>query len=79
MRHKVLDSIGDLYLAGAPLLGHFAGHKAGHALNLRLLVTLFADESAWEWVEMTSEDLEPHIAAAAGNAIPSIRAVAASV
>ncbi len=79
VRHKVLDSIGDLYLAGAPLLGHFTGHKAGHALNLRLLVTLFADESAWEWVEMTSEDLEPHITAAAGNAIPSIRAVAASV
>lgn len=79
VRHKVLDSIGDLYLAGAPILGHFTGHKAGHALNLRLLVELFSDQDAWEWVEMTEDDLEPGIIAAAGNALPSIRAAAASV
>lgn len=79
VRHKVLDSIGDLYLAGAPILGHFTGHKAGHALNLRLLVELFSDQDAWEWVEMTEDDLEPSIIAAAGNALPSIRAAAASV
>ena len=79
VRHKVLDSIGDLYLAGAPILGHFTGHKAGHALNLRLLVELFSSQDAWEWVEMTEDDLEPSIIAAAGNALPSIRAAAASV
>lgn len=76
VRHKVLDSIGDLYLAGAPILGHFTGIKAGHALNLRLLVTLFADESAWEWSEMTAEDLE-FLPAAAGRSLPASRAVAA--
>src|SRR3546814_16129413 len=40
-------SIGDLYLSGVPILGHFHGVKSGHALNNRLLHALFADESAW--------------------------------
>lgn len=52
VRHKVLDSIGDLYLAGGPIIGHFQGDKAGHALTLRLLNTLFADAEAWEWAEI---------------------------
>ncbi len=47
VRHKMLDAIGDLYLAGAPLLGCFHGLRAGHALNLRLLQALFADDTAW--------------------------------
>ena len=47
VRHKILDSVGDLYLAGAPILGHFHGHRSGHALNHRLLDALFADEDAW--------------------------------
>jgi len=47
VRHKVLDAVGDLYLAGAPLLAHFRGVRSGHALNHRLLRTLFADRSAW--------------------------------
>jgi UDP-3-O-[3-hydroxymyristoyl] N-acetylglucosamine deacetylase len=47
VRHKILDSIGDLYLAGAPILGHFHGYKAGHALNNQLLRALFADDTAW--------------------------------
>jgi UDP-3-O-[3-hydroxymyristoyl] N-acetylglucosamine deacetylase len=49
VRHKVLDAIGDLYLAGAPLLAQFSAHKSGHALNNRLLRALFAAASAWEW------------------------------
>lgn len=49
VRHKTLDSIGDLYLAGARIEGRFEGHCAGHALTLRLLRALFADESAWCW------------------------------
>ncbi len=53
VRHKVLDSIGDLYLAGGPIIGHFQGEKAGHALTLRLLNALFADAEAWEWTDMT--------------------------
>jgi len=49
VRHKVLDAIGDLYLAGAPLLAQFSAHKSGHALNNRLLRELFANAGAWEW------------------------------
>jgi UDP-3-O-[3-hydroxymyristoyl] N-acetylglucosamine deacetylase len=47
VRHKVLDALGDLYLAGAPIIGHFHGVRSGHALNRRLLEALFADPSAW--------------------------------
>lgn len=47
VRHKILDSVGDLYLAGAAIQGHFHGHRSGHALNHRLLTVLFADEDAW--------------------------------
>ena len=47
VRHKVLDALGDLYLAGAPIIGHFRGVRSGHALNRRLLEALFADPSAW--------------------------------
>ena len=48
VRHKVLDCIGDLALAGAPLLGHFSGTRAGHALNNQLLRALFADGANWK-------------------------------
>ena len=48
-RHKVLDVIGDLALAGAPILGAFQGYRSGHRLNNLLLRALFADESAWQW------------------------------
>lgn len=43
VRHKMLDAVGDLALAGAPLRGRFVGHCSGHALNNRLLRALFAD------------------------------------
>lgn len=48
VRHKLLDSIGDLALAGASIRGHFHGNCSGHALNNQLLHTLFADPSAYE-------------------------------
>jgi len=47
VRHKVLDAVGDLYLAGGPIVGHFRGVRSGHALNRRLLEALFADRRAW--------------------------------
>lgn len=47
VRHKILDAVGDLYLAGAPIIGHFHGCRSGHALNNRLLRALMADQSAW--------------------------------
>jgi UDP-3-O-[3-hydroxymyristoyl] N-acetylglucosamine deacetylase len=71
VRHKVLDSIGDLYLIGTPIIGHFHGDRAGHALTLRLLQALFAEEEAWEWTELT---VAP---AAAGAQAQPHRAVAA--
>jgi UDP-3-O-[3-hydroxymyristoyl] N-acetylglucosamine deacetylase len=53
VRHKILDSIGDLYLAGSPIIGHFHGSKSGHAMNHQLLAALFADDTAYEMVPMT--------------------------
>ncbi len=47
VRHKVLDAVGDLYLAGGPIVGHFRGVRSGHALNRRLLEALFSDHRAW--------------------------------
>lgn len=43
VRHKILDAIGDLALAGAPIIGRFVGYRSGHALNNRLLRALFSD------------------------------------
>jgi UDP-3-O-[3-hydroxymyristoyl] N-acetylglucosamine deacetylase len=46
-RHKLLDAVGDLALAGAAIRGRFIAHRSGHALNNRLLRGLFAKQSAW--------------------------------
>ncbi len=53
VRHKMLDAVGDLALAGAPILGRYTGTRAGHAMTNRLLRALFADDSAWEWTDCT--------------------------
>ncbi|MBB6600020.1 UDP-3-O-acyl-N-acetylglucosamine deacetylase [Luteimonas sp. MC1825] len=50
VRHKILDAVGDLYLAGHPVIGAFDGFKSGHALNNTLVRALLADRSAWEEV-----------------------------
>ncbi len=47
VRHKMLDALGDLALAGAPLLGRYTGVRAGHAMTNRLLRKLFATPGAW--------------------------------
>ena len=51
VRHKVLDAIGDLALAGAPLLGVYRTVRGGHKLNHAVLSALMADASAWTLVE----------------------------
>lgn len=51
VRHKMLDAVGDLALAGAALQGRFTGHRSGHALNNKLLRALFADAANWCWSE----------------------------
>ena len=50
VRHKILDSIGDLYLAGAPIQGYFLGNKSGHHLNNLLLRSLFADKNNYKYI-----------------------------
>jgi len=47
VRHKMLDALGDLYTAGAPIMGRYIGQRAGHAMTNRLLQALFADPTAW--------------------------------
>jgi UDP-3-O-[3-hydroxymyristoyl] N-acetylglucosamine deacetylase len=53
VRHKLLDAVGDLALAGAALRGRFVAHRSGHTLNNRLLRALFAERTAWREVEAT--------------------------
>ncbi|MBL4615832.1 MAG: UDP-3-O-acyl-N-acetylglucosamine deacetylase [Magnetovibrio sp.] len=52
VRHKILDAVGDLYLAGAPIMGHFAATRASHALNNQLLRELFSNPANYEIVDM---------------------------
>ena len=51
VRHKALDAIGDLALAGAPLLGAYKSVCGGHKLNHAILCALIADPTAWTVVE----------------------------
>ncbi|MEO5733470.1 MAG: UDP-3-O-acyl-N-acetylglucosamine deacetylase [Rubrivivax sp.] len=50
VKHKILDAIGDLHIAGKPLLASYTAYKSGHALNNKLLRKLLSDESAYEIV-----------------------------
>ncbi len=51
VRHKMLDALGDLFTAGAPILGRYEGKRAGHAMTNLLLRKLFSTEGAWCAVE----------------------------
>ena len=51
VRHKALDAVGDLALAGAPILGSFRSYRGGHRLNALVLKALFADPEAWTMIE----------------------------
>lgn len=51
VRHKMLDAVGDLALAGRPILGSYRSVRGGHRLNAHVLKALFADSSAWTIVE----------------------------
>lgn len=55
VRHKMLDALGDLALAGAPILGRYVGRRAGHALTNQLLRALFADPTAYAIVDCDAE------------------------
>jgi len=57
--HKVLDAIGDLYLAGHPIIGAFTGHKSGHALNNALVRALLDDPSSHQIVTFGRDEAPP--------------------
>lgn len=59
VRHKLLDAVGDLALAGVPIVGRFVAHRSGHSLNNRLLRALFSDGTAWRRVSASTEQAEP--------------------
>ena len=68
VRHKILDCVGDLYLAGGPVIGEVIASKSGHALNNALLRAVFADDDAWVRIDAPqSSDQEP---------VPMVSAVA---
>jgi UDP-3-O-[3-hydroxymyristoyl] N-acetylglucosamine deacetylase len=56
VRHKALDCVGDLYLAGGPILGLFTGQRVGHAINNQLLRVLFADSDAWTYTTVDVDE-----------------------
>lgn len=62
IRHKLLDAIGDLYLAGGPILGLYDGVKAGHAINNAILHELFSSDENWTYVDMplADDNVAPH-------------------
>jgi UDP-3-O-[3-hydroxymyristoyl] N-acetylglucosamine deacetylase len=55
VKHKILDAIGDLHIAGKPLLASYVAYKSGHALNNKLLRTLLADDTAFDIVSFDNE------------------------
>ncbi|MBL8305525.1 MAG: UDP-3-O-acyl-N-acetylglucosamine deacetylase [Rubrivivax sp.] len=59
VKHKILDAIGDLHIAGKPLLASYVAYKSGHALNNKLLRALLADPSAFEVVTFEIESDAP--------------------
>ena len=68
IKHKILDAIGDLYMAGYSILGEFKAYKTGHALNNQLLNAVLANQENWEFVtfdkpaEMPISYLAPQLA-----------------
>lgn len=59
VRHKILDAVGDLYLAGHAIVGAYEGYKSGHALNNKLVRALLAERSAWELVSYPEAEAGP--------------------
>lgn len=59
IKHKILDAIGDLYMAGYSILGEFRSYKTGHALNNQLLNAVLAEQANWEFVSFDKEEQMP--------------------
>jgi len=71
VRHKMLDAIGDLALAGAPILGAYRSVRGGHKLNHAVLSALIADPTAWTVVEERSPRQRGRAGVAAGLVVPA--------
>lgn len=74
VRHKILDAVGDLALAGSLVIGHYKGLRAGHDMNNKILKALFADHSAWERVDLYVDIKEADMAVYQQNAPKSVAA-----
>ena len=57
VRHKVLDAVGDLYLSGAPIRGHYRGVRAGHHMTNELLKALFSEPASWRFIGRAGEEV----------------------
>jgi UDP-3-O-[3-hydroxymyristoyl] N-acetylglucosamine deacetylase len=77
VRHKVLDLIGDLALAGRRIEGHVVAERAGHAMHTALVSRLIKDRSAWELarVPIETHDGEESAGAVEGFARPALQGV----
>ena len=71
VKHKILDAIGDLFLLGMPIIGHFVAYKSGHRLNNLLLKELMLNADCWEIVNCF--DKEETIHKLTSLKIPSFR------
>jgi len=60
VKHKILDAIGDLFLLGMPIIGHFVAHKSGHRLNNILLKELMRKQDCWEIISCNNKEDAKH-------------------
>ena len=75
VRHKALDAIGDLALAGGPLLAAYRSVRGGHKLNHAVLSALMSDPTAWRWVDAAepARRIRGHADVAGGPGGPGLR------
>ena len=71
VRHKALDAVGDLALAGAPILGCYRSYRGGHRLNFLAVEALLADRDAWSMVELPVRREGGHAELPAGVTAPA--------
>lgn len=72
VRHKMLDALGDLALAGSPILGRFKSYCGGHAMNVATLEALFSDATAYAVVEATLPRRQPVHADLGASLVPAV-------
>jgi UDP-3-O-[3-hydroxymyristoyl] N-acetylglucosamine deacetylase len=71
VKHKILDSIGDLFLLGMPIIGHFVAYKSGHRLNNVLLKELMNNADCWEIIH--SPDVQKHFEKVNSYRVPTFK------